>query len=117
MFLRPGVLTQRSILAYDPIGRVWSEQQCVLSNCTSGTTPYSLAYTYDLAGDITSYPNGISSIQFTNAYDSAARLLTVTSSWDDKTHPPTLFSTPSYNPAGGLTGATLRCRSDIKPDL
>jgi YD repeat-containing protein len=101
-----GVLTQRSILAYDPIGRVWSEQQCVLSNCTSGTTPYSLAYTYDLAGDITSYPNGISSIQFTNAYDSAARLLTVTSSWDDETHPPTLFSTPSYNPAGGLTGAT-----------
>ncbi|MGA7317474.1 MAG: hypothetical protein WBX22_26290 [Silvibacterium sp.] len=113
-----GVQTSRLILAYDPMGRVTSEQQCVLSNCVSGTTPYSLAYTYDLAGHITSYPNGISSIGFTNAYDGVGRLQTITSSWDDATHPPTIFSaqtassspcgqTPSYTAFGGLMNAVL----------
>jgi YD repeat-containing protein len=98
-----GVLTQRSILAYDQVGRVTSEQQCILSNCTTGTTPYPLAYTYDLAGDITSYLNGVNSIEFTNAYDSAGRLSAITTTYGVDA---ALFSAPSYNSAGSLTGAT-----------
>ena len=55
-----GLWTRRSILAYDPMGRVLSEQQCTPSSCTSGT-PYAPTYTYDLAGNLTSSKNGITS--------------------------------------------------------
>lgn len=90
-----GILTKRAILSYDPMGRIWSEQQCVLANCATGATPYSLPYTYDLTGNVTSYQNGISSILFTNIYDAVGRLQTVSSSWADSTHPANLFSAQS----------------------
>jgi YD repeat-containing protein len=114
-----GILTSRSILNYDPMGRVQREQQCVLSNCIPGTTPYSLVHDYDLAGNPTLYTNGTNTIQLTNTYDGAGRLQTITSSWDDdSTHPSPLFSTQtgsssqcgqsgSYAAFGGLTNAIL----------
>lgn len=120
-----GLWARRSILAYDVMGRVLKEQQCTPSNCTSGT-PYSPAYTYDLAGNVITSTNGIAStpaatanpLTFTNAFDSAGRLQTLTSNWSDTTHPATLFSaqtgqtTPCQNswsapyaPFGGLVNA------------
>ena len=112
-----GPWTRRSILAYDVMGRVLSERQCTPSNCTGGT-PYAPAYTYDLAGATHTFTDGIT--LFTNTFDSAGRLLTLTSSWSDATHPSQLFSaqtatsTPcvqslsaAYAPFGGLMNATF----------
>ena len=100
-----GVLTRRSILAYDAMGRISSEQQCTPTNCSIGT-PYSVTHDYDLAGNPTMYTNGIGSITLTNAYDAADHLLSVTSSWDDATHPSPLFSAPIYYAGGQLNTAT-----------
>jgi YD repeat-containing protein len=125
-----GFLTKRSILAYDPLGRTKNEQQCTPSNCSS-TTPYALTFNYDLAGNLTSYTNGISStpgataspLTLTNCFDSGGRLQTTTSNWIDSTHPQSLFSaqmaqsstcsgsssptvsTAPYSPAGALQNA------------
>jgi YD repeat-containing protein len=117
-------LTKRSILAYDAMGRVSSEQQFTLANQASGTS-YSPLYTYDLAGDLTSSTDGITpapasstspppcasiaggTLTFVNCYDTAGRLQSLNSNWNDQgTHPPVLFSTPTYAAHGGLTGAT-----------
>ncbi len=101
-----GVLTRRSVLSYDPMGRVLNEQQCTPANCTSGA-PFVPTYSYDLAGDIQSSTNGTGLVTFSNTYDAAGHLSTLTSSWNDATHPPALFSAPSYTPAGALTSATF----------
>jgi YD repeat-containing protein len=110
-----GYLTRRSILAYDPMGRVLSEQQCTPSNCSSGTS-YSPAYTYYLNGHVYTSTNGISStpivntLTFTSVLSPAARLQALSSNWIDATHPATLLSTtvsPSYFPPGELENATF----------
>jgi conjugative relaxase-like TrwC/TraI family protein len=127
-----GLWTQRSILAYDPMGRIWNEQQCTPSNCASGTF-YAPAYTYDWAGNVTSLTDGVTPIPssaqsqtspcptsstppttraFFNCFDGANRLQTVTSNWYDGTHPATLFSAqssspPAYAPFGGLQNAAF----------
>ena len=118
-----GLWTRRSILSYDAMGRVLSEQQCTPSNCSS--TPYSPAYTFDKAGNQYTATNGITStpsvgtLSFTSPFDGAGRLLSVSSNWNDPTHPPGLFSAQSqsaqpcphslsapYTAFGGLTNAT-----------
>lgn len=107
-----GYLTLRSILSYDAMGRPIAEQQCTPSNCAS-VAPYALHYGYDLAGDLTSYTNGLAvtpgagsnPLTFTQAFDEAGRLQSVMSSWSDSTHPSTLFSAPMYAPPGMTTGA------------
>ena len=103
-----GYITRRSILVYDQLGRIQSEQQCTPSSCA-----YTPAYTYDLAGRVLTFTNGINStpLTFTNAFSGAGRLQSLTSSWNDLTHPPTLFSTTplsptAYYPPGGLENAT-----------
>jgi hypothetical protein len=112
-----GFLTLRATLAYDAMGRPTSQQQCTPSNCTS--TPYALGYGYDLAGNLTSYSNGLtttpgagsSPLTFTQSFDEAGRLQTVTSTWNDATHPGTLFSAqagqtpPAYAPFGAATNS------------
>jgi YD repeat-containing protein len=109
----PGsVLSRRSILAYDPLGRIQNEQQCTKTNCTTGT-PFAPSYSYDLAGNVLTRSNGVASlpITLTNAYDSAGRLSTVTSSITQ--YPTSLFaasqsaSSPGYSPAGALMNATF----------
>jgi YD repeat-containing protein len=115
-----GFLTKRSILAYDSMGRVWNEQQCVLGQCSSGPTPpcatsfsppYYQSYCYDLAGNVTWSANGatnvpgVGSIQLTQAFDWAGRPSTLTSSWNDASHPQSLFTanpTDGYTPSGAL---------------
>jgi YD repeat-containing protein len=119
-----GNLTLRS-LSYDPMGRIWSEQQCTPAGCyTSTACANGHSYGYDLAGDLTCSTDGIPNtpgtsapLIFTNAFDGADRLQTVTSSWNDPTHPQVLFSdqapgstppcgaTAPYAPFGGLQNA------------
>jgi YD repeat-containing protein len=108
-----GYLTLRATLAFDSMGRPTSVRQCTPSNCTGGT-PYAGSYGYDLAGELTSYSNGLSStpgagtspLTFTQSFDGIGRLQTVTSTWSDGTHPATLFSASAYAPPGALTNAT-----------
>ena len=93
-----GVLTQRSVLSYDSMGRMKQSQQCVLSNCTSGI-PFKVAQNYDFAGNMVGYTNGVEQMMLTQAFDGAGRLNTVTSSWSDTHHPPTLFTVQSTGTA------------------
>lgn len=108
-----GYETLKAVLSYDPMGRPLNVQQCTPSNCSSAA-PYTLGYGYDLAGNLTSYTNGLSAtpgagqgpLTFVQVFDSAGRLQDVTSTWSDNTHPSTLFSAPTYAPPGMVTGAT-----------
>ncbi len=125
-----GFLTKRSILCYDPMGRILNEQQYTPASQAAGTS-YPLAYTYDLAGNLlistsgvgpTSTPANPAPITFTNTYDGAGRLQTLTSSWTNNgVFPVTLFSPPTampstpcanaitaqYAPFGGLANAAF----------
>jgi len=114
-----GFWAMRSILAYDPMGRIWNEQQLAPSNSTTGTSRSpcqgsvtGIAYCYDLAGNQTFYANGINSpsylggknsLTFTNTYDGAGHLNTVISNWSGSagTYPTTLLS--------AQTGQTMPC--------
>jgi len=129
-----GFLTKRSILAYDPMGRLLSEQQSTPASQASGI-PYSPAYTYDLAGNLTSSTDGTTpvptqsqttltapclsssvsaaTLTFVNCPDSAGRLHSVMSNWVDNTHPLWLFSSPLYAAPGGLTNATYGNRLNL----
>ena len=118
------IVTSRSILAYDPMGRIWNEQQCVGSSCTAAVSltppcftsglsgPYFLPYCYDLAGNLVYSTNGLANtpgatnpVWFANTYDGASHLNSITSSWNDATHPSPLFSSPLYSASGALTNA------------
>jgi YD repeat-containing protein len=127
-----GYLTRRSIVAYDPMGRILNEQQYTLASQASGTF-YAPVYTYDLAGNLTSSTDGVApnppqaaqsspcassptpgaTLTFTNCFDAAGRLQGVASNWIDPTHPQALFaappnsSQPSYASFGGLLNATF----------
>jgi YD repeat-containing protein len=89
-----GFWTMRSILAYDQMGRLLSENQYTPSNRSS--SPYVLSYSYDLAGNLTSSNNGNSASQmvFTNTFDSAGRLQTL-SNTSNPSLPVSLFSLPT----------------------
>lgn len=98
-------LTLRSVLSYDPMGRITGEQQCTPNNCIADSGP-TLSYAYDLAGDLTSKSNSVgangSPLVLTDGFDSAGRLNSITSSWT--AFPTGLFNVPSsgYGPAGLL---------------
>jgi YD repeat-containing protein len=85
--------------SYDPMGRIADEWQCTPQNC--GTSYFSLAYTYDLLGDILSSSNG-AGVTLSYLYNSAAQPTTLTSSLVDSNHPATLFSNVTYNAPGLL---------------
>lgn len=113
-----GFLTMRSLLAYDPMGRIWSEQQCTPAGCTSAipcsTSNGNQSYSYDLAGNLTCSSNGIAStpgvgsapLTFTQSFDTAGRMSTLVSNWTS--FPTNLFTIGQngYNPAGGLQSWT-----------
>lgn len=100
-----GFLTSKLILGYDPMGRVKGEKQCTSSGCSS---PYSFAYDYDLAGNVTGANNGVGSITWQPTYDSAGRLLSVGSltAWSGPQFSTQLFSSPTYGPLG-ITGWSM----------
>jgi hypothetical protein len=111
-------LTATNILSYDPVGRIASEQQCVLTNCASSGTPFSLGYSYDLAGNRTATNlgalPGIQALSFTtpssNGYDASGRLSQLVSNWINSTHPAAIFTVDpvtGYTPFGGLQKVTF----------
>lgn len=142
-----GYQSLRVFSAYDPVGRLTSEQQCAqgfctspqpppapTSNCASLQSANGLTYCYDLAGNLTAYSNGVAAstitppaILFSQQFDTAGRLSTVGSSWSDAQHPSPLFSvnetgTPSgYSAASSLQnwmlGANLNLIRSYDPRL
>jgi YD repeat-containing protein len=120
-----GLWSRRSILTYDAMGRIRSEQQCTPSNC-SGGSPYAPTYSYDLEGNTTGSTNGITStpvvntLSLTNSFDQAGRQQSVVSNWADSTHPSSLYTAQTasteacplsqpypFSPSGGLLNATF----------
>jgi YD repeat-containing protein len=119
-----GFYTMRSIgpnNPYDPMGRILNETQFTVANQAA---PYTLAYTYDLAGNLLTSTSGAGPsgpITFTNTYDGAGRLQKLASNYTNSSlYPDTLFSPPSaqsipcansfttqYTPFGGLANAGL----------
>jgi len=111
--------------AYDSMGRVLTERQCVAgfctstasANCTSLSSATGLQYCYDAAGNLLAYSNGLATaavptypqqaLLFSQNFDGAGRLATVGSSWNDTTHPTQLFGGTSYSPANALTNWNL----------
>jgi YD repeat-containing protein len=93
------LITEHSILAYDPMGRIANEQRCTVAGCTQGRI-HAQQYSYDLAGNRTSFTDGLGITTFGLVYDLAARLLSLTSTWNDPTHPPNLLSVQAYSPVG-----------------
>ena len=124
-------LTLKGPIVYDQIGRELSEQQYTPASIASGKF-YPMAYTYDLAGNLTSYTTGAippsmtpssgnpcsngasfspTAWMFINCYDAAGRLQSVTS--NASSSPTSLFAVqepgtaqaPGYFPFGGLGNA------------
>lgn len=93
------------VYSYDAMGRRNGGTQCTPVSC--GGTWWSLAYAYNLLGEMTSYTNGYESRTYSYTYDNAARLTKMTSSLSDTTHPGTLLTVNTYNPLGEITQETL----------
>jgi RHS repeat-associated protein len=99
----PGTAT---VFSYDSMGRVIRNDQCTPYNC-NGSFPSNLSY--DLAGDMTSYTNGVG-VTFTQSFDTAGRVAGLTSTFVDSQHPATLATVDSsvgYFPAGAIRKITL----------
>ncbi len=86
------------VFSYDPMGRVVRDEQCIyvgINSCMNGSSPPS----YNLAGSLSSFTN-VEGTTFSNSYDGAGRLTTLTSSLSDPNHPGTLISGLQYVPLG-----------------
>ncbi len=94
----------QTINSYDTMGRATTEWLNTPSYC--GPASFIPGYTYDLAGDITSFANGIG-VTFSCTNDTAARPTQITSSLVDSQHPATLVSGLSYMTASAHTAMTL----------
>lgn len=95
-----------SVFSYDPMGRVVGGWTCTPYNCGTGSFP--LGYTYDLAGDMTSYTS--EGITFTQTFDAAGRVKNLTSTYADAQHPATMATIdPSvgYWPIGAIRKISL----------
>lgn len=88
-----GMITSRSILSYDGMGRILSERQCIATKCATSSGS-NLGYGYDLAGNQTSLTNSIgkasNSLVLNYTYDGVGRLTNIGSNWD--TYPTNLYS-------------------------
>ena len=95
-------LAERHFQNFDAMGRVTYERSCTYGLC--GAKAHDIYYGYDLAGNMTYQTNGVASkvISLYYAYNTVGELAGITSSLNDSTHPPHLFSNASYSPLGGL---------------
>jgi RHS repeat-associated protein len=109
-----GAITMRSF-GYDLLGRVTTDLQCISTStisCGGIVGQASVGYTYDYAGDVASFTNGLqspSALAFSNSYNTAGRLATMTApdNPNSGTGPFSLFSNPTYSPSGALAGAEI----------
>lgn len=110
------VQSETDINSYDAMGRVTTEKQCVLGSCSD-----LLTYDWDDLGNLTSETNGVSNpgVQISYFRDNALRLNTVSSTWQDGTHPGTLFSAPSssYGPDGLMNASYALNNSTQQPGI
>lgn len=99
--------TALTIHSYDSMGRASDFWQCTPFNCSSASI-WKTHYTYDLAGDLTSWqhPNGET---ITQTISNARRITQITSSLNDATHPGTLAQSIKYAPHGALTQLQNGC--------
>jgi YD repeat-containing protein len=102
------ILTSRSILGYDPVGRITGEQRCVPNNCAPTFGP-AVSYGYDLAGNPTGLTNSVGgvdgtgqpmSLGLTTGYDSGGHMSSVTSNW--ASYPASIYTLNNYGPVGPL---------------
>ena len=96
-----------AIFSYDPMGRILMNNQCTPLNCAQ--TGFSVQYTYDLAGNMKTYTDGVGET-YTQSFDTVGRVTQLSSSWVDSQHPATLAtvdSTVGYYPHGALRKMTL----------
>jgi len=99
-----------SIFGYDAMGRVIANNQCVPSNCGSGS--YAVNATYDLVGNMTSltYPSGRRvAFQFNSASQLNQVQFTAWQGVSQSYNPYTYWSTPDTNfyPSAAPKSATL----------
>src|SRR5208282_2628072 len=102
-----GTYPSGAVFSYDSMGRVLNNSQCTPQNCSG--TAFPIAYSYDLLGDVTSSSNG-AGVTLGYAYNTGARVTSLTSSLSDSNHPGTLLGSPNiahYNAAGSLLSASL----------
>jgi RHS repeat-associated protein len=89
------------VFGYDPMGRVVTNEQY-----TPAMGYAAVNFTYDLAGNTTSFTNG-GGETFTYTLNSASRLTSLTSSLDDPNHPRTLLSNITYAPLGTVASTSI----------
>jgi YD repeat-containing protein len=129
----PGYQSLRVIGAYDAVGRVVSEQQCTLGFCSSAAPPAlpapncsaisalnGLSYCYDLAGNLTAYTNGLNStafplqsMMFSQGFDAAAQLSTVSNSLYGTQLPVNLFGASARTSWGALQNWFLGSKLNV----
>lgn len=105
-----GMITQRTLAAYDLMGHLTVDQQCSTPGNCNGTQ-YQVNYGYNLAGDLTTFTNGLSgseAMSFTTAYDSGGRISTVVGPQSPSNPAPqNLFTGVAYTSLGALRDAAL----------
>lgn len=92
------------IFSYDPMGRVVLNTQY-----TPAMSYRPMSYTYDLAGNMTTFTDGVGET-YTQTFDAAGRATQLNSSWVDSQHPAVLAATDSsvgYYPFGALRKMNL----------
>ncbi len=95
--------------SYGPTGAETNLTECTADNCSSGWN-YAFANSFDVNGSPLSLAfqtAGVTNFTLGYGYNAAAELTSMTSTWNDATHPGTLLSSAAYGPMGGLTSATL----------
>ena len=91
------------VFSYDPMGRVKIGSQCTPQNCASGM--FSVTANYDFLGDETSFSSPW--YTFSQTYNVAGRLTSVTSSLNDNNHPGGLLAAVNYTALGAPNSAKL----------
>jgi len=87
----------RSVFSYDSMGRIQHNWQCSPRTC--GKSWYPLDYQYDLAGDMTSASDGLTTT-YNYGYNAVGRFNGLTSTLSDANHPGTLLSNVHYGAFG-----------------
>lgn len=106
--VQSGYVTLNAISSYDPVGRVLTEKQCNLWGCYSSAACNGQSYSYDLAGNLTCYGNGLAStpgmgsfpLSFTLSFDAGGHFASLNSS--STALPQSIFTLPTggYGPVG-----------------
>jgi len=94
-----------SLFSYDAMGRINQNTQ-YLPPITTCAANYSMPYTYDLMGNMTSYYNGYYNPMYL-AYNTAGRVTGLTSAGYEIPPPTNLLSNVHYNAAGQITSDAL----------